>query len=171
YQMPRCAALEPGRRGGRTRAGSSAPSTMAWGCSICRASSAGLTCAPRAATWGCRYGTPGLVFGTVGGSSRDPGRWGRPTGRPAMTGEGMADQSWRGALMSDEHQQTQAPEQAAVAAQPDSDARPAAVPGPPQMPAAPVSAAERVRLAAQRRGESDYIFSYWTALGWTILTL
>jgi hypothetical protein len=38
-------------------------------------------------------------------------------------------------------------------------------PGPPQMPAS-----ERVRLAAQRRGESDYIFSYWSALGWTILT-
>lgn len=32
-------------------------------------------------------------------------------------------------------------------------------------------AAERVRLAARRRGESDYIFSYWPALGWTILTL
>jgi hypothetical protein len=39
------------------------------------------------------------------------------------------------------------------------------MPGPPQMPAA-----ERVRLAARRRGESDYIFSYWSALGWTILT-
>lgn len=73
--------------------------------------------------------------------------------------------------MSDEHQQAQAPEQAAVAAQPNHDARPAAVPGPPQMPAPPVPAAERVRLAAQRREESDYIFSYWTALGWTILTL
>ncbi len=35
----------------------------------------------------------------------------------------------------------------------------------------PLSAAERVRLAVQRRGESDYIFSYWSALGWTILTL
>ena len=31
-------------------------------------------------------------------------------------------------------------------------------------------ASERVILAAQRRGESDYIFSYWSALGWTILT-
>jgi hypothetical protein len=39
------------------------------------------------------------------------------------------------------------------------------MPGPPQMPAA-----ERVRLAARRRGESDYIFSYWSALGWAILT-
>ena|SRR5215475_12988761 len=35
----------------------------------------------------------GVVLGTVGGSSRDPGRWGRPTGRPAMSGEGMANQS------------------------------------------------------------------------------
>ena len=34
----------------------------------------------------------------------------------------------------------------------------------------PPSAAERVRLAAQRRAESDYIFSYWSALGWTLLT-
>jgi hypothetical protein len=45
-------------------------------------------------------------------------------------------------------------------------------PRPTQMPGRPpLSAAERVRLAAQRRGESDYIFSYWSALGWTILTL
>jgi hypothetical protein len=73
--------------------------------------------------------------------------------------------------MSDEHQQAQAPEQTAVAAQPNRDARPAAVPEPPQMPVPPVLAAERVRLAVQRRGQADYIFSYWTALGWTILTL
>src|SRR5215510_1652138 len=73
--------------------------------------------------------------------------------------------------MSDEHQQAQTPEQTAVAAQPNRDARPAAVPGPPQMPDRPVPAAARVRWAAQRRGESDYIFSYWSALGWTILTL
>jgi len=46
------------------------------------------------------------------------------------------------------------------------------MPAPPQTPAVPqMPAAERVRLAVQRRGESDYIFSYWTALGWTILTL
>ena len=31
-------------------------------------------------------------------------------------------------------------------------------------------AAERVRLAARRREETDYIFRYWPALGWTILT-
>ncbi|HUJ67127.1 MAG TPA: hypothetical protein VLX59_16400, partial [Acidimicrobiales bacterium] len=29
---------------------------------------------------------------------------------------------------------------------------------------------ERIRMAWQRRQESDYIFSYWTALGWTVLT-
>ena len=34
-----------------------------------------------------------------------------------------------------------------------------------------VPAAERVRLAARRREETDYIFRYWSALGWTILTL
>jgi hypothetical protein len=38
--------------------------------------------------------------------------------------------------------------------------------GPPTMPAS-----ERVRLAWQRRPETDYIFNYWTALGWTILTI
>jgi len=30
--------------------------------------------------------------------------------------------------------------------------------------------AERVRLAYQRRNETDYLFSFWTALGWTLLT-
>ncbi len=39
------------------------------------------------------------------------------------------------------------------------------MPGPPPMPAA-----QRVRLAVQQRGASDYIFGYWSALGWTILT-
>jgi hypothetical protein len=32
-------------------------------------------------------------------------------------------------------------------------------------------AVERIRLAWQGRGSSDYIFNYWTALGWTVLTL
>jgi Domain of unknown function (DUF4234) len=74
--------------------------------------------------------------------------------------------------MSDEHEQGQQREQMAAAAQPRHDARPSAMPGPPQMPAAPpMPAAERVRLAVRRRDESDYIFSYWPALGWTILTL
>jgi hypothetical protein len=46
------------------------------------------------------------------------------------------------------------------------------MPGPPQMPTPPqMPAAERVRVAALRRDESDYIFSYWPALGWTVLTL
>jgi hypothetical protein len=39
------------------------------------------------------------------------------------------------------------------------------MPGPPPMPAA-----GRVRLAVQQRGASDYIFGYWSALGWTVLT-
>jgi len=40
------------------------------------------------------------------------------------------------------------------------------IPGPPPMPAA-----DRVHAAWQRRVETDYIFDYWTALGWTVLTL
>ena len=39
-------------------------------------------------------------------------------------------------------------------------------PGPPPMPSA-----DRVFIAWQQRSETDYIFNYWTALGWTILTL
>src|SRR5262249_58294327 len=65
--------------------------------------------------------------------------------------------------MSDEHQQAQTPEQTAVAAQPNRDARPAAVPGPPQMPDRPVPAAERVRLAVQRRGGGGDNFFLWAA--------
>ena len=40
------------------------------------------------------------------------------------------------------------------------------LPGPP-----PVPAFDRALGACQRRGETDYLFSYWSALGWTILTL
>jgi hypothetical protein len=67
--------------------------------------------------------------------------------------------------MSDEPRQAPEPEPVPAAAQPDQPAGAPATPGPP-----PVPAAERVRLAAGRRGESDYIFSYWSALGWTVLT-
>jgi hypothetical protein len=77
-----------------------------------------------------------------------------------------------GNTYSDQPRQVQEPEQTLAAAQPSHDARPAVVPGPPQMLAPPqITAAERVRAAARRRDETDYIFSYWTALGWTILTL
>jgi hypothetical protein len=40
------------------------------------------------------------------------------------------------------------------------------MPAPP-----PVLASDRVYNAWQGRSESDYIFHYWTALGWTVLTL
>jgi hypothetical protein len=36
--------------------------------------------------------------------------------------------------------------------------------------ATPLGSADRVRNAWQRRNETDYVFSFWTALGWTILT-
>jgi hypothetical protein len=35
---------------------------------------------------------------------------------------------------------------------------------------APAPAADRVRMAWQRRHETDYVFSFWSALGWSILT-
>jgi hypothetical protein len=69
------------------------------------------------------------------------------------------------------------PEPAPAAEQRDEQPAPAAMPSPPQAPATPpippppqMTAAERVRVAARRRDETDYIFNYWTALGWTILT-
>ena len=75
--------------------------------------------------------------------------------------------------MSDTPRETREPPQPPPATtQPDQPAGLPAMPGLSPVPGLPPpSAAERVRLAAQRRGESDYIFSYWTALGWTVLTL
>ena len=74
--------------------------------------------------------------------------------------------------------QVQEPEPAPAAAQLDEHPAPAVVPSPPQAPTMapmppppPMTAAERVRVAAQQRDETDYIFDYWTALGWTVLTL
>ncbi len=72
--------------------------------------------------------------------------------------------------MSDQTWQAQ-PVHTPTAAQPNYDAIPAVAPGPPQPPTPPpVPAAERVRLAARRRDETDYVFHYWSALGWIILT-
>jgi len=34
-----------------------------------------------------------------------------------------------------------------------------------------MAAADRFHFACQRRAETDYLFGYWTALGWTLLTL
>lgn len=74
--------------------------------------------------------------------------------------------------MSDQPQEAQQPEQTPAAAQPGHDGGPAIVPAPPKTPVSPsVPAVERVRAAARRRDETDYIFNYWSALGWTILTL
>src|SRR5436190_23382592 len=41
---------------------------------------------------------------------------------------------------------------------------------PPGQPPPTYGAADRVVFASQRRYESDYIFSFWTAFGWTLLT-
>jgi hypothetical protein len=43
-------------------------------------------------------------------------------------------------------------------------------PGPSPYPAPAPPAIERVRAAYLRRNESDYIFDFWTAFGWTVLT-
>ena len=88
----------------------------------------------------------------------------------AKDGEGNAD--------SGQPPQVQEPEPAPAAAQPDEHPVPALTPSPPQAPTMaamppppPMTAAERVREAVRRRDETDYIFNYWTALGWTVLTL
>jgi len=46
------------------------------------------------------------------------------------------------------------------------EASPAPYPAPPAVPSL-----ERIRMAYQRRHESDYVFSFWSALGWMVLTL
>jgi hypothetical protein len=43
-------------------------------------------------------------------------------------------------------------------------------PGPAPYPAPAPPAIERLRAAYLRRAESDYLFDFWTAFGWTILT-
>src|SRR5436305_7056094 len=43
-----------------------------------------------------------------------------------------------------------------------------ATPTPPPAPSA--SPVERIQRAYAARAESDYIFSFWTAFGWTLLT-
>jgi hypothetical protein len=47
---------------------------------------------------------------------------------------------------------------------------PSPPPPPPYLPAPQLPATERVRAAYLRRNESDYIFEFWTAFGWSILT-
>ena len=41
----------------------------------------------------------------------------------------------------------------------------------PQYPAPVAGAADRVRNAWHRRSETDYVFNFWTAFGWSLLTL
>src|SRR5262245_22899879 len=89
-----------------------------------RSPSADLTCAPRVATWGCWHGTPGRPARHRGWKLAWPGRWVQPIGRPAHHKRAKPRRNDReGAFMSDEHQQAQAPEQTAVAAQPNRDVR------------------------------------------------
>ncbi len=72
---------------------------------------------------------------------------------------------------SDQPPPVREPEPAPAAAQLDEHPALAAMPSPPPVPSPPqLTAAERVRVAVRRRDETDYIFNYWTALGWTILT-
>src|SRR5262252_2747085 len=43
-------------------------------------------------------------------------------------------------------------------------------PGQQAWPTMTYAPADRVVFAAQRRHESDYLFNFWTAFGWTLLT-
>jgi hypothetical protein len=83
-----------------------------------------------------------------------------------------------GAMAEDEEDET-APasgegvsEPAGAQHSPQSQYGPVDVPGASSMPGPPsVPAIDRVYRAWQDRSETDYIFNYWTALGWTILTI
>jgi hypothetical protein len=55
--------------------------------------------------------------------------------------------------------------------EPPPPAQQAAPAPPPAYPVAPqLSPADRVRIAWQHRHDSDYIFEFWSAFGWTVLT-
>jgi hypothetical protein len=58
-----------------------------------------------------------------------------------------------------------APYGAGLPSTPPTPSAPGGPPGPPPMPSI-----DRVYSAWQRRVETDYIFSFWTAIGWTLLT-
>lgn len=47
---------------------------------------------------------------------------------------------------------------------------PSAQPPVPGAPAPQPATADRIRLAYQRRNETDYVFNFWTAFGWSLLT-
>ncbi len=53
---------------------------------------------------------------------------------------------------------------------PGSVPAPSSPSGPPTTAVAAGTPKERIRLAYQGRAESDYIFNFWTAFGWTLLT-
>ncbi len=81
-------------------------------------------------------------------------------------------------MVDDEQDGRQAPVSEPAGGEPPASGDPAQFatrpvpPGPAPMPGPPaVPAAYRLHTAWQRRVETDYIFDYWTALGWTILTL
>lgn len=45
-----------------------------------------------------------------------------------------------------------------------------AVAAPPAYPAPVAAPIDRIRAAYQRRNETDYVFDFWSAFGWTLLT-
>jgi hypothetical protein len=79
-------------------------------------------------------------------------------------------------MMAEGEQEDQVPPSTPAQGQP-----PAPTPPPryEQFPAAggsgagppPMLAIDRINLASHHRADTDYIFDYWTALGWTVLTL
>ncbi len=73
----------------------------------------------------------------------------------------------------DDHGQTSGPTESgpSAAGHPPQYAPPPVFPGAGLPWPPPVPSSDRVYYAWQRRGETDYIFDYWTALGWTVLTL
>jgi hypothetical protein len=71
--------------------------------------------------------------------------------------------------MSDEHRPQRSRRSRRQWPQPNHDARPTEVPSPPQVARRRCPPSASAWRAAAR--ETDYIFSYWSALGWTILTL
>jgi hypothetical protein len=109
----------------------------------------------------------GRDLGVVRGPTERPDR-GRDRAGPRLKCKAGDDRTRRqpgpGAHRKDE--MNQPPEVPQPAAGGPEQPPPSYMRGPPAAPSV-----ERVRAAWSARAETDYIFSYWTALGWTILTL
>lgn len=114
--------------------------------------------------------SPGVTLPPPPPPEEPPSSDGVPTGEPPPS-EPPSNEQPAGETPSNEPPYGGSAEAPAPAAAPPAYT-PYAPPAPPQypVPQSPLSPADRVRFAWQRRHDTDYVFNFWTALGWQILT-